>query len=275
MKLSVFVVTYNHEKFIKQCLDSILSQNIDFDYEVIIGDDNSSDSTRLICEEYAKRFHNIRLLPQTANMGVAANWNRVIDACSGDYIAMCEGDDYWCDSNKLQKQIKILDEQPEYSGCYHNADSTDENGNIIQKQITGTSHSYITFADSIQSWYVPTASLVFRNTDYVRKGISDLYKYSGVSTDRLLIALIAHTGNIKFINETMSCYRRHPNAVTKSNNMEQILLSTRDLFKKMQDYFERSYKSNFRWAIQKWNGFLCKYHIENHNILKFIILGGG
>ena len=97
MKLSVFVVTYNQEKYIRQCLDSILMQEVYFDYEVVIGEDHGTDGTRAICEEYAEKYSQIRLLPLTKNMGISGNWRRVLLECKGEYIAMCEGDDYWLD----------------------------------------------------------------------------------------------------------------------------------------------------------------------------------
>ena len=109
MKLSVFVVTYNQEKYIRQCLDSILMQRIDFDYEIVIGEDHGADKTRAICEEYVSKYSHVRLLPLTKNMGYFMNWKRVLSNCKGEYIAMCEGDDYWIDEFKLQKQVDFLD----------------------------------------------------------------------------------------------------------------------------------------------------------------------
>lgn len=104
-KISVGVITYNQQSTIRQTLDSILAQKGDFDLEVVIGEDCSTDTTRTICEEYAKTYSQVILLPNTHNLGIMPNFARVMKACSGEYIGICAGDDYWCDDCKLQKQL--------------------------------------------------------------------------------------------------------------------------------------------------------------------------
>ena len=105
-KISVGVITYNQESTIRQTLDSILAQKGDFDLELVIGEDCSPDRTYAICAEYAQRYPNVvKLLPNTHNLGIMANFARVMRACTGDYIGICAGDDYWCDDQKLQKQL--------------------------------------------------------------------------------------------------------------------------------------------------------------------------
>lgn len=110
-KISVGVITYNQESTIRQTLDSILAQKGDFDLELVIGEDCSPDSTYAICQEYvakslnANRSSNIVLLPNRKNLGIMANFARVMKACTGEYVGICAGDDYWCDEHKLQKQL--------------------------------------------------------------------------------------------------------------------------------------------------------------------------
>lgn len=122
MKLSVFVVTYNQEQYIRECLDSIVMQQVEFDYEVIIGEDCSTDSTPQICDEYAERYPFIHVYHHTKNLGLIKNWAFVLRHCTGEYIAMCEGDDYWTDPLKLQKQVNFMDAHPEYSITEHRYD---------------------------------------------------------------------------------------------------------------------------------------------------------
>lgn len=108
-KISVGVITYNQESTIRQTLGSILAQKGDFDLEVIIGEDCSPDTTYAICADYAQRYPDVvKLLPSTKNLGIMANFARVMRACSGDYVGICAGDDYWCDENKLQKQLEYF-----------------------------------------------------------------------------------------------------------------------------------------------------------------------
>lgn len=118
MKISVGVITYNQEATIRQTLDSILMQKGDFDLKLVIGEDCSTDNTRAICEEYIHSFtrssvHSLVLLPSQKNLGIMANFARVMQACTGDYVAICAGDDYWCDEYKLQKQLEYFKEHPE------------------------------------------------------------------------------------------------------------------------------------------------------------------
>lgn len=108
-KISVGVITYNQETTIRQTLDSILAQKGDFDLEVVVGEDCSPDNTYAICADYAKLYPDvIKLLPNTHNLGIMVNFARVMKACTGDYVGICAGDDYWCDEQKLQKQLEYF-----------------------------------------------------------------------------------------------------------------------------------------------------------------------
>lgn len=113
-KISVGVITCNQHNTIRQTLDSILAQKGDFDLELVIGEDCSTDDTYAVCADYAKRYSDVvKLLPNTHNLGIMANFARVMRACTGDYIGICAGDDYWCDAQKLQKQLEYFQTHPE------------------------------------------------------------------------------------------------------------------------------------------------------------------
>ena len=114
-KISVAVITYNQQDTIAQTLDSILMQKGDFDLELVVGEDCSTDNTWNICHEYAEQYPEIvRLLPNTQNLGIMRNFARVIQHCHGDFVGMCAGDDYWCDEMKLQKQLDFFGSHLEY-----------------------------------------------------------------------------------------------------------------------------------------------------------------
>ena len=118
MKLSVGIITYNQQDTIAQTLDSILCQKGDFELEVVIGEDCSTDNTWAICYEYAERYpEQVVLLENKHNLGIMANFARVMKACTGDYVGICAGDDYWCDEYKLQKQLDYLTAHPECGVC--------------------------------------------------------------------------------------------------------------------------------------------------------------
>lgn len=119
MKVSVIVLTYNQEQTIGRALDSVLGQQTDFDFEVIVGDDASTDSTRRICEDYARRFPDrVRLMPEAPNKGVARNYFDCFEAARGEYIADCAGDDSWSTPLKLAEQVSFLDANPEVSAVH-------------------------------------------------------------------------------------------------------------------------------------------------------------
>ena len=118
--LTVVTITYNHEQHIRQCIEGVLAQKTSFPIEFIIADDCSTDGTRAICEEYAKKLPDIiRLVSSSANVGAVENEQRALLAAKGKYIATCEGDDYWTDTLKLQKQVDFLESHPDFSVCFH------------------------------------------------------------------------------------------------------------------------------------------------------------
>ena len=118
MRISVGIITYNQQDTIAQTLDSILCQQGDFELEVVIGEDCSTDNTWAICQEYAERYpERVILLENTHNLGIMANFARVMKACTGEYVGICAGDDYWCDEHKLQKQLDYFVAHPECGVC--------------------------------------------------------------------------------------------------------------------------------------------------------------
>ena len=122
MKVSVLVMTYNHEKFIRQALDSVLMQETNFEYEILISEDCSTDRTRAIVLEFQQAHpEKVQLLLSTQNIHSNEIVVRGIRAAQGEYIALLDGDDYWTSPLKLQKQVDFLDSHPECSMCFHNA----------------------------------------------------------------------------------------------------------------------------------------------------------
>jgi glycosyltransferase involved in cell wall biosynthesis len=121
--VSICCITYNHEKYIAQAIESFLMQKTNFPYEIIIGEDCSRDQTRAVCIEYHKRYSDkIKLFLNNSNKGMHRNFLDSLDACQGKYIAVCEGDDYWIDPYKLQKQVAYLEANPEYGLVFTDAD---------------------------------------------------------------------------------------------------------------------------------------------------------
>ena len=108
--VSIIMITYNHERFIAQAIEGVLMQETGFPFELVIGEDCSTDGTRAVCEKYAREHPDrIRLLPAERNLGMNLNARRTLRACRGKYIANCEGDDLWTDAGKLQRQAEYLE----------------------------------------------------------------------------------------------------------------------------------------------------------------------
>ena len=125
--VSVKTLAYNHQPFIRQCMESVLSQQTEFPIEYVIGEDYSTDGTREIVFDYARRHPDvIRVITSDCNVGMKANSDRSNEVCRGKYLAFCEGDDYWIDPRKLQKQVKLLEANPEQSMSFHLTEVRDE-----------------------------------------------------------------------------------------------------------------------------------------------------
>lgn len=132
---SVIMLTYNHEDYIAQALDSILMQETDFAYEILVGDDSSTDRTLDIVEEYRKRNPGvIRVVRHERNVGASRNAYDTMKASKGKYLASCEGDDYWTDVRKLQIQVDFLEAHKEFIACTHPVIFVDKNGEELPQQ---------------------------------------------------------------------------------------------------------------------------------------------
>lgn len=209
--VSVCMICYNHDKFIRQAIDSIIHQQTNFNFELIIGEDFSTDETRIICEEFAYKHPNIiKLLPSDKNLGAMTNFIRTLDGCNGKYIAFCEGDDYWIDPLKLQKQVAFLEANLEYSLCFHDAIVFWENKThppyYFCSNLTKTTYEV---EDVIKRWFIPSASMVFRKDSLLP--LPDWFRdvYNGDYAIQLILIL---KGNFYFINQLMSVYRKNDGA---------------------------------------------------------------
>src|SRR6267378_159018 len=118
MKLSVVMVTYNHERYIAQALSSVVAQRTNFDFEIIVAEDCSTDGTRAIVMDFARRYPG-KILPllRERNLGMMRNFKEALAASSGSYVALLDGDDYWIREDKLQAQVDFLDSHPDHAVC--------------------------------------------------------------------------------------------------------------------------------------------------------------
>src|SRR3954462_4303570 len=165
IKVSVCMPTYNHERYIAQAVDSVLAQRRNFSLELVIGEDSSTDRTREIVQELARRHPDqIRLRLSEQNEGGKANFLATIAECRGQYVAMLEGDDYWTSANKLQLQVDALDAHPEWAICFHPSACMYEDGlQGLPVYPFGWTKPVATIDDLFGANFMATSAVVFRN----------------------------------------------------------------------------------------------------------------
>ena len=217
-KVSVCMIAYKHEAFIRQAIESILSQEADFPIELVIGDDCSPDGTAAICQEFAARDQRVRLLPRERNLGVMPNLVRTLMACRGEYIAICEGDDYWTDAQKLHKQVAYLDGHPDHAGAVHQAVIVVDDKPV--RHFRANVPAELSTEDLIGGRLFHTASVVFR------RPVIDIFCRSPrvLSCDRLLNFCISFVGRIHYADEAMCAYRLHGAGMSSNASVAQMKL---------------------------------------------------
>jgi glycosyltransferase involved in cell wall biosynthesis len=246
MNISVIVTSYNHEKYITQCLESILCQKGDIQIEVIIGDDASTDQTRLIAEQFQARYPGIIfLLPPEKNLGITKNLKRCLDACTGDYIAICEGDDYWTDVYKLQKQKDSLDLHTDFSMCFTPfLILSEEQGTFeLHADPLYLTREFITTEDLIDHNYIGNFSCCMYRRDTIRQLPDKLFEFFTV--DWMFNMACGQFGSIGILRDPMSVYRKHAHGAWAGQpgieNQEKLL----QLIDRYNEYFEFKYEPLF------------------------------
>ena len=210
-KVSVAIITYNHERYIEQAVESVLNQETTFTYEVVIGEDCSTDRTReILLEMQARHPDRLRLLLYPQNLGLMGKKNmaEVMANCAGEYVVFLEGDDYWTSPRKLQKQADYLDAHPECSGCFHD---------VLVKTKSGEeaccSHGFPPDferggpAELLRYGFPHMMSLMFRRS--LLPGFPDWFFTLGMG-DWSLNLLISEKGPLGYLRqEAFSTYRVH------------------------------------------------------------------
>ncbi len=274
VKVSVSIITYNHEKFVAQAIESILMQEVDFEYEIIIGEDDSSDRTREIVQTYKEKHpQKIRLfLNDRSNViyidGRATgrwNWINNLNHAQGQYIALLEGDDYWTSSYKLQKQVDYLDSHPECSMCFHSTRVISEDGSSPYTRLPPGRKKIYGLRDLLQQSFVASSSVVFRN------GLFDEFPawyYQVPMGDRPLYVLIAEYGKMGYIDEVMSTYRRHSGGYWSSRESTVRIKDTIQMLRMLNTHLDYNYDRVIRASIyfsfckiamergERWNAFV-------------------
>jgi glycosyltransferase involved in cell wall biosynthesis len=239
--VSIACITYNQSEYVCQAINGFLMQKVNFPIEIIIHDDASTDGTAEIIREYEIKYPNIiKALYQTENQyikgkGILAPF--VYPVCSGKYIALCEGDDYWTDPLKLQKQVDFLEKNEEYGLVYSEFDSFYQSSKKIEKDCFRNNLGLHpnTFEDFlINAWFLAPVTWVFRTT--FLNQIKSLQKENYVVGDLPILLTISKNSKIVFLDESTAVYRILQNSASHFNDSSKQFEFQRGIFKIQMDF---------------------------------------
>lgn len=274
--VSISCITYNHVDYIKQALDSFLMQKTDFKFEVLVHDDASTDGTREIIEEYQLKYPDIiKPILQSENQyskgirGISATYN--FPRAKGKYIALCEGDDFWTDETKLQRQVDFLEKNKDYNICFHPVEvffeNKDQEGYVYPQDKKGFNLKRL-----IASNFIQTNSVIFRNRDF-----SKMNRHI-MPGDWYLHLYNAQYGKIGFIDRIMSAYRRHDGGVwglSQGDVWKRHGINHLELYKELSKMYDSTvYRSIIDLNIKEAVYGIMKYSdmedLKNGSISKFM-----
>ena len=244
------MITYNHENFIAQAIEGVVMQKTKFIFDLIISDDYSTDNTSLIIKEYKKKFPDIiKPIFRNHNIGSINNFIDTFNYCTGKYIALCEGDDFWTDPYKLQKQVDFLEANPEYGMVYTGIQVVDSNNNIIFEDNSKKPSGEI-FYDLLKSAFIVTCSTCFRR-ELANEAIKHSFKNNlKCMFDYWLWLHIAIRSKVHYISDITSAYRSHSGGVSKVKGFfkEILPLAVLDaVLYKTINFPEKSFKK--KWEL--------------------------
>lgn len=260
MDVSVICVTYNHEKYIRQALDSIIMQKVDFNMEVLIGEDCSTDHTADILKEYETKYPSLfKVYYREHNLGATRNEYELFMTAKGRYIAALELDDIWTDPHKLQKQYDFLEEHTEYIGVAHDFDIIDEQGNVIDNDDNKSIKSYLGknfgLSDFLNEGFVfQTGTHFYRNIFADGGNYSIIYKADRLIRDKTVLSLLLDRGDFYILPDNMSAYRRFsdPGALNGRNltnaDMEKDLYEKAHHVMVLNEYFAGRIDYSHQWS---------------------------
>jgi glycosyltransferase involved in cell wall biosynthesis len=236
--LSVCMITYNQELFVVEAIESVIHQKTGFRFELVISDDCSTDSTPSIIQSYKQQYPElIRIIPRTENLGMIANFLQTMCECKSKYVAFLEGDDYWTDDHKLQKQVDFMETNPEYSICFHPVGIRNQQTGKLTAQRKHNLKKISTTYDILQNNFIQTCSVVFRN---LNKGVFPDWIRSLSMGDWPVHILNSLHGDIYCFPEYMGVYRVHGTSGWSKNlsSIDMKIKTTKsklELFKELKN----------------------------------------
>ncbi len=251
--ISVIVLTYNQEQFINKALDGILMQKVDDRIEIVIGDDHSTDRTHSICQQYKLRYPNlIRLHYNNPNLGLVKNFIKMLYNCRGEYIALCDGDDYWTDENKLQKQLNMFRIDSSLTIVHTSRSMLDENGKLYLPDISENSATNV--KDLFFHYPITTVTAMFKSEpikawlpEYERLSVEHNWKMQ----DLPLWLFLGTKGKIGFLRDDTSVYRVLKNTLSReqskrrSYEFDKSVIDIKSFFYPMYNVGDKDFENRY------------------------------
>jgi len=263
LKVSVEMITFRQELYIRQAIEGVLMQETNFDFELVIADDCSPDSTPEIVESIIKNHpkgDKIKYFRHKENIGMQPNAMFAYNQCHGKYIALCEGDDYWTDPFKLQKQVDFLENNLQYVLCFHEVNILKPNGEIVDDFLTKVPENYETIETLARLGnYIHTPSVVFRN---IIKEFPFEFAFTPIG-DYFLYLMLAEHGRLKLIEEKMAIYRFGVGVFSGSSDL-QFVKSNHTLFVCLLSYLKDEGIKRIIFERQSNNLIRLENVIRNH-----------
>ncbi len=239
--VSAYMLTYNHAQYIEQAIKGILQQSIDFPFELVIGEDCSTDGTREIVFEYQKKYPNIiRVITSDNNIGMMNNSTRTLQACRGKYIAFCEGDDYWIDPLKLQKQVDFLEANVEYGLCCTDFNIFWQTQQKMDKAQFKTNPSRFPILTNVEDFleregYMAPCTWVGRNNLFKNNNLDE----NCVDGTYAIMLDILATSKVHVIPQVTAVYRYLDESASHTKSITKAFIRYKGLFEIQNKYIEK------------------------------------
>ena len=242
-KVSVAMVTYNHEPFLAQAVQSVLTQETSFPYELVLSEDCSTDKTREIALDLQRRHPaRIRLLLSDRNVGAVRNFMRTLRECRGEYVALLDGDDYWTSPRKLQRQAELLDRRPDLAMCYHDVVTFSEEGSEPPRTVSVRRRNISTLDDLLRVT-PPSCSVMFRRGLF---GEFPAWFETIPMFDFPLHVLNAQHGDVGYLDERMAAHRTHGGGVYSSLGKVDRLRSRLEVYEVLDRHLGSGHRALIR-----------------------------
>lgn len=265
------MITYNHEKYIRKAIESVICQKTDFRFEIVISDDASTDNTSAVIRSYQEKHPEmIKPVYNKVNKGATLNAIETMQRCTGKYMAVLEGDDYWSDKNKLQKQFDLMEAHPDLAFCYTNASSfsNDDESDLqtVIKSKPSEQKFDLDYYIGNHCFFIPTLTMFVR-----RNAFPDpvpYWLYQAFSLDWTLCTLYLTKGMAAYIDCNTACYRQQV-GISSSTPYSQIMKNGIQLAKNLDKHFNYKYHHVFGDNLWRHKN-ICIYYFQKKKFMRGI-----